>query len=214
MSEYHLYACLPFVEIAHESSIRLGPLTFWPASRYQEFIKEKHHSAFKTYIETISQLKAKSSTSPHLVNTIKLAPEVTTCISISSTIPDSKKEAVLIDSLYILYFACTFRDLYYSNEIPSFNAFRKIAPCSLPFIEKEQQWKDLFIPESNREETVCIHLFDKQICKALGKALTAIYTENQQDPQIEAYTRLVRAIRYLVDRFFYRFVNLFNRHLA
>ncbi|MBA2367504.1 MAG: hypothetical protein H0V82_00590 [Candidatus Protochlamydia sp.] len=212
-SDYHLYACLPFVELEHETSITIGPVIFWPASKYQKYIEKKDHQNFQTYIQSISQIKAKSEEGASLlINTIKLAPEVTTCLSISNEIPPESRESILIDSLYLLYFACTFRDLYYGNEIPSFDAFRKIIPCSLSFIEKKNNWENLFINEKYRESTVCIHLFDPEMCRGLGKMLSAIYARVQEGEELknQAYKRLVRSIRYLIDGFFHRFVNLFE----
>lgn len=216
-SHYHLYACLPFVELEHETSISIGPVIFWPASKYQKYVDKKDRQNFQTYIQTISQIKAKSEEgTSQWINTIKLTPQVTTCLSISNEIPLESREAILIDSLYLLYFACTFRDLYYGNEIPSFDAFRKIIPCSVSFIEKKNNWEDLFINEKYREVTVCIHLFDPEMCQGLGKTLSAIYTPLQDGDglKIQAYKRLIRSIRYLVDGFIQRFVNLLDQGIS
>lgn len=214
---YQIYACLPFVELAQEASIQIGPVRFWPASKYTQYVEEEYHEAFQAYMESIGQIKAQSGgKKTKWINTVKLNLAGTTCLSISNHVPQSQREAVLIDSLYLLYFACIFRDLYYSNEIPSFNAFRKIIPSSLDFIQARQNWENLYINETYREETVCIHLFDQEICKGLGKTLSAIFEERSSpiDPTtVHAYKRLIRSIRYLVDRFFQRFVNLVEKGL-
>ena len=213
---FHLYACLPFVELGHETMIQLGPVVFWPASKSEKFLTPEAHSSFQIYLESIAQIKAWNIEEKSFVNTIKLAPQQATCVSIANNVPAELKEFVLIDALYLLYFACTFRNLYYGQEVPSFQAFRKMIPASMDFIDVKQNWEGFHIEETNREDTVCIHIIDLEICQGLGKALEAIYQlpATQDDPTIQAYKRLVRSIRYLVDRFFQRFVNLFGKGLS
>lgn len=211
---FTLCACLPFVELAQEASIQIGPVIFWPASKAQEFLPA-HASTFQTYLESIGQIKARSkSEKEDFVNTVRLSPAGMTCASIDSNISPELYEYVLIDSLYLLYFACTFRNLYYGQEIPTFNAFRKMIPASMDFIHHRHNWEQAYIDETSRENTICIHLVDPEICQGLGKALEAIYIPTDQNQElIPVYKRLVRSIRYLVDRFFQRFVNLFDNGL-
>src|SRR5262249_12038398 len=100
------------------------------------------------------------------------------------------------------------------HEIPSFNAFRKMIPASSDFIQSKHNWQDLYIEENHCEDSICLHLVDSDMCRALGKALEQIYTSSSQDEEsVQASKRLVRSIRYLVDRFFQRFVNLFGKGL-
>lgn len=214
--QYLPYACLPFVELGHKSSIQMGPITFWPASQLATFTPENSHSPLESYLKSIVQVKTRTETDSQLVNTVKIPLDGTTCVSIDNTVNNDKKEMLLIDSLYLLYFACTFRNLYYSNEIPSFNSFRKMIPFSYEFIRLEDYWKDLHITENAREETVCIHLVDMEICHSFGKILTTIYGNDLQIDQKtrDDYKRMIRAIRYLIDRFFQRFVNLFKKGIT
>lgn len=213
---FHLYACLPFVELAHESKIQFGPVIFWPASKAEEFLPNHLHASFHDYMQVVGQIKARSNDQEKsFVNTFTLNPKGTTCVSISADIPHEIREFLLIDSLYLLYFTCTFRNLYYGQEIPPFNAFRKMIPASEEFIHNSENWKNLHIHETDREETVCLHIIDPDICQGLGKALESIYSTTAPLDQelVQAYKRLVRSIRYLVDRFFQRFVNLFDKGL-
>lgn len=207
-----VYACLPFVELAHENSIEMGPILFWPASKFSRFIPEEYTGHFQNFLDAIVQIKTHHAESGKLINTIKLSPSSTTFISISPSVPTDKRDTLLIDALYLLYFACTFRDLYKGSEIPPFGAFRKMIPASLPYIQFKPCWEHHHIAEMDREQTVCLHLLDPPICKSFGKMLTALY-EQEKNPCIE-YPRTVRAIRYLVDRFFPRFVNLFKENLS
>ena len=213
---FELYACLPFLELPHESTIEMGPVVFWPASRYREFVEEKDQNSFLDYLESIGQIKAfLHEGDEKWINTVKLTLNATTCISISSSLPSNLREFVLIDSLYLFYFSCTFSSLYYGNEIPSFNTFQKIVPASLEFIKIKSNWENLFINESYRENTVCIAAIDEEICHGFGLALTHIYFPDLTESisEIQSYKRLVRSIRYFIDRFFPRFLNVLGNGL-
>lgn len=218
----NIYACLPFVELAHESTLQMGPVSFWPASKFKDFLDADSYEIFQNYIQSISQIKTcLQSDQNQLVNTVTLNPQGTTCISISTDVPLNLRETTVIDAIYLLYFTCIFRNLYYGNEILSFEVFRKIIPASLEFINDRKNWEGMHIDEFNREKTACIHLFDQEIYIGLGKALSAIYENNSPTANttttaqeiIDDYRRLIRSIRYLVDRFFERFVNLFGKGL-
>jgi hypothetical protein len=216
IQNFALYAYLPFVELAHESMIQFGPVIFWPASKSEDYLPDHLRSSFRDYMQEMGQIKVRShNQEKSWVNTITLNPKGTTCVSISEDVPIEVWEFLLIDALYLLYFACTFRNLYYGQEIPSFNAFRKMIPASEEFIKDKHNWENLHIHETDREESVCLSIIDPEICQGLGKALESIYlASGTQDQEfVQAYKRLVRSIRYLVDRFFPRFVNLFDQGL-
>jgi len=181
----NLYACLPFVEIAKEATIQIGPVLFWPSSKHAQHLPLHLNTPFQTYLSNI-----------------KLASQPITCVSISDEIPIEDREAILIDSIYLLYFACTFRNLYYNAEVPHFSAFLKVIPASESFLSSQVNVESITL-----EPGVCIHLIDQEICHGLGIALNEIYV-NQSHPMVDSFKRLIRAIRYFVDCFFERFVNL------
>lgn len=217
LENFLLYAYLPFVELNHETRIELGPVVFWPASQSEEVLHQnKFFSTFQDYLQQVRQIKTHSNEIPGtFINTIPLIAKRMTCVSISEKIPVAMREFLLIDSIYLLYFACTFRNLYYGHEIPPFSSFRKMIPASEEFVNEKKNWENRHINEEDREDTVCLHLIDSEICQALGKTLEAIYlpSENQNSELVQTYKRIVRSIRYLVDRFFSRFVNLFEMGL-
>lgn len=216
LKHYHLYACLPFIELAYEASVHLGPVLFWPASRYKDFLPPDLHQSFRDYLESIGQVKTQlQMESEEWVQTVQISPHGTTCVSIFEDIPTEQREILLVDSLYLLYFACTFRNMYYGNEIPSFKAFSKVIPASPDFIQNPKNWKNLHINEIDRENTICVHLFDHKISKGLGRTLFHIYQtpEHTEPEKLEKYKRLVRSIRYLIDRFFHQFVNVVGHGL-
>lgn len=214
-SPFTLYTCLPFVELAHEASVQIGPVLFWPSSKYKEFIPPEDQEMFQHYITSVGQIRLENKANQSQISTRTLSPQTITCLSICPNVPVHQREFMLIDALYLLYFACTFRNLYYTTEIPSFHAFRKMIPASLDFIREKQNWEHQCIQEIQREETVCLHFFDLEICDGLGKALTGVYEDSSTIDQgkLHSYKRLIRSIRYLVDRFFQRFVNLFDKGL-
>lgn len=212
---YHLYAILPFIELSHEKPIHLGPVVFWPSSLYETFLPSSEHRSFKSYLKAITQLQIKDE-----LNQVKTAstllPKQMTCISLDEKIAAAKKEFLLVDSIYLLYFACTFRDLYYGFKVPSFDGFRKILPASAEFL-RDQAWETLFIEERQREPTISLHLFDETICQAFGKMLTTLYLSSYSAASqsvLNPYQRLIRAIRYIIDRFTQRFINLFDKGLV
>lgn len=214
---FDVYACLPFVELANEASIQIGPIIFWPCSKSEEFLTRELQISFHAYLDKIRLIRTKSNGEKGtFVNTGSLSLKEMTCISVAKDIPKNLREFLLIDSLYLLYFACTFRDLYYGQKIVPFNPLRKLIPATEEFLMEKRTWEEANIYESDREETVRLLTIDSEICHALGKALNGIYLPltHQVSPElIQSYKRLVRSVRYLVDRFFLRFVNLFKEGL-
>jgi len=210
---FHIYAFLPFIQLAQESMIQMGPIVFWPASKMQEFLPEESIPLLTEYLKKVGQVKAHSCVkNDQFIDTVMLDPKQMMCVSISNEIPEDVHEFILIDAMYLLYFACSFRNLYYNHHIHSFNSFRKLVPASMDFINNKGNWESLHIKEVDREEIICLTLIDPEICKGLGRALETMYLpSNVDDPEFsQAYKRIVRAIRYLIDRFFLRFVNLFQ----
>lgn len=145
------YAYLPFVKLAADQSIALGPVTFSPENNI-------------------------------------------TAISISLNVPPEKKESLFIDSLYLFYFAATFKELYHNTDIPHFKTFTKVLMAN-------NRDKD----PSSSQPSIVIDQLDSAIINALGKALNEIYTQKEPNPQI---LRLVRSIRFFVDSFLENFENL------
>jgi len=163
-TRHEIYACLPFIELASEASIQIGPVSFWPSSKFAGNISTEDEEAFKEYLHSIMQVKTEIRDEKNIyVNTVTLTPQETTCISVSTDVPVEQRDQAVIDSIYLLYFACTFRNLYYGNEIISFEPFRKMLPASIEFINNKNNWENAHIHESKREMTACIHLFDKEI---------------------------------------------------
>lgn len=213
---YKLQACLPFVEIGSETIIRLGPVIFWSASNAKDLLNSEENNSFQHYLYSIAQIKArKRADIKEYIDTVRLNPETTTCISIHRDIPAEEQEFVLIESLYLLYFACFFRNLYFGNEVVSFNSMRKVIPASAEFIAVKENWSGLHINEANREEILCVYVGDPDIFSALGQALEHVFLspKGQETQIIQESKRMIRSIRYFIDRFFQRFVNLFERGL-
>ena len=214
-----IYGCLPFVELASETIIKMGPVSFWPASQLLEQMNLENSSIFKEYLQSIAKIKATSEKeeqkSNRFIHTATLDIKEMTFVLISAEVPKEQKDLAVIDSIYLLHFACTFRNLYYGNEILSFEPFKKMVPASIDFISSKSNWQHLHLLESKREASVCIHLFDQEIYQGLGKALAAIYIQKNflHIETIDHYQCLIRSIRYLVDRSGKKFINLIDKGL-
>ena len=49
-----IYGCLPFVELASETIIKMGPVSFWPASQLLEQMNLENRSIFKGFYEFLN----------------------------------------------------------------------------------------------------------------------------------------------------------------
>lgn len=210
-TQFQLYACLPFIELAEETTLELGPVCFWPSSKGASWLEPENLDSFHNYIQTISQIKTHLGSKQ--ANTVFLKPQSTTCISIAVDVDPQLREQLIVDAIYCFYFICNFRNLYYGAEVLPYDAFKKMIPATIPFISDRTKWESLFINEKNREETLCIHQFDNEILPALGKILKAIYFNSNETTELDPYRRVIRSIRYLIDRFNPRFMNLIYKEI-
>lgn len=208
MSSKKIYACLPFVELPKGEGIDFGLVHFWPSSEAAKFIEKPVLPDFQDYFETIRIIKAQKE--KELITTTPLPLSALTCISIDDSINQELRETLLIDALYLLYFAISFRNMYYNAEVPKMKAFSKILPASEEFIQNKDIREKAFIAEAKREEVACITWVDEEICEALGKELQAIYSKDTDPKTRDDAIRLIRSIRFFVDRFFSKFENLLS----
>lgn len=211
-----LHACLPFVELNREQGITLGPVHFWPSSEFKRFTPQSLRPSFEKYIESMREIKAYIlEEKKKLISTVKLPLNVMTCVSFNPAIKKENFDSLLIDAIYLLYFATTFRNVYYAHEVPKFEVFTKFLPANEAFIKDSHNWSRLHISETKREEVACIHWLENDICQALGHALQIAYDhEKADDPQKDFAIRLVRSIRYFVDSFLKKFENLLEKELT
>lgn len=211
MANHEIYACLPFVELPKSGEITIGPIHFWPSLDYKEHIPAALQNSFSSYLETMSTIKAAhQGDEKNPIPTVKLKTPSIACVSIDSEVDPRLRDTILIDALYLLYFAASFRNVYYNDEIISFKAFTKILPASLDFIKNRASWEQLFIGEAKREGVACITWLDEEICLALGNALNKSYKAHIDNDHA---IRLIRAIRFFVDRFFAKFENVIQQGL-
>lgn len=207
MTKMEIYAGLPFVELAKEGQITLGPVNFWPSSDFKTHLPPSLQKPFAEYLETMSTIKTFGQTdNKKPITTLKLRTPSIACVSIETSINPRLKEPLLIDALYLLYFAASFRNVYYNDEIIPFKAFTKILPAKPEFITEKSYWEKMFIGEAKREDIACITWMDEEICKALGEALRKSYKAGDENDHA---IRLIRSIRFFVDRFFSKFENVF-----
>lgn len=193
MSEKKPYACLPFVEFTRKEGIALGPIHFWPSTDSEFHLSANFSLKFKNYLKKVNK---------------EFAERPIACISIDDSVPIERRESLLIDGIYLLYFASNFRNVYYSNEILKLSSFTKILPASEELLQNKDILIEIAIPESARERIACISWIDDEIAEALGKALSGVYESNADLSLFDESIRLIRAIRFFVDRFFSKFENL------
>lgn len=194
-----IYACMPFVELpALEEGISFGPITFWPLSSIDNQVHESFSPLLKDYL--------------HRIIRSKLPIQSIACISIDDAIDPDLREPLLIDALYLLYFAASFRNVYHGTEILKLRSFTKILPAYEEFVREKNNWEKISL--SKREEVACILTIDKRVCDALGEELSIAWQPRKSDSQKQDRAiRIIRAIRYFVDRFFNKFENVCNAGL-
>lgn len=185
MSDRTLYACLPYVEFTPQEGISLGPIHF------EAYIPEKYSPSFNKYLKSVNK---------------EFAERPFACIFISEKVPQDRRESLLIDGIYLLYFASNFRNVYYSNEILKLSSFTKILPASDSVIKNKNPI--MAVADPAREKIACISWFDGEIAEALGKSLQVVYESSADLSLFDESIRLIRAIRFFVDRFFSKFENL------
>ncbi len=187
---FQMEVILPFIELVGESPILFGPLLFSPAS-LPCLEKEEDRMGLHAYLHAIGLMNnnnlsnnLSSEASPQQGLSSSLMLSQMTCLSIHpefSHLSEKKKKSLLVDALYLLYFASYFRNLYAGEEVPSFNSFRKMIPASLEFIREKRNWEYLSIQAIDQEKTIRLHCVDLEICQRLGSLLDGIYRTPSTD---------------------------------
>jgi hypothetical protein len=172
-NHYTLEACLPLVELTFETPILMGPVLFWPAFQSTLFNDKKEFF---------------------------LPQSNMACLSLSDQLSNTQRDALLVDSVYLLYFAAIFREIYLNSTHLPFNSFTQIVK-----FEKDVKYQLEDIPFPPQK----IHWINPEVCKALGNALEICYpiVQVEESDKVLEIRRLIRAIRFFVDRFYDKFHN-------
>lgn len=201
------YAYLPFVEWASDKGVALGPVIFWPASKYQEFLKEEDRTSFQKHLQALGELiLTKEECLWAKKPDFDLNQMI--CLSISHQVSPELSQLLVIDALYLLYFAGAFRQLYEGSFVPSFHPFGVILPVS-EILKNPLDWKNSFKKISNQER-VSLSIEDQELGQALGKVLSAVYCSSMSHEAslIQLSKYLVRAVRYFIDAYSQRLIQL------
>jgi len=135
-------------------------------------------------------------------------------VSIHPSIRDETRFELLIDSLYLLYFASTFIDLYHTIKPPHFEAFTKIIPVRQKPSEEELEKIDSI--SSIEENLYHLVYINSNMQKGLGEALNLVYLKGKTEENEKRYgemKRLIRSIRYFIHCFYEKFQNLVEKGL-
>lgn len=174
-NSYDIVAYLPYIEFDFIDPIRLGPVLLQPAT-------EKEINAAGLHKDL---LKLKTAT-----------------LLIDDSIPREKRSALLIDAIYLLYFATVFDELYLNLAYLPFNPFTYIIP-----VEKQEK----VLVKRIIDNTYTVSGLSLEVCKGLGSALESMYSPNTiRNEEFHEINRIIRAIRFFVDRFFDKFHNVLN----
>lgn len=181
-NSYDIGCYLPYVDFKFNTPIVMGPVLLVPAY----------------------QVEAKSVTiDPNLVKT------QTGTILISRTIPKDNHTALIVDAIYLLYFASVFDELYLNHTYLPFNPFTYIVP-----VENSQTKATV---KHAVDSTLSIPKLNAEVCRGLGLALQTMYSPQLQGVKTEEFQdvrRIIRSIRFFVDRFFDKFHNVLNENTA
>lgn len=186
--DFLIHSCLPFLTIAADQPVQLGPVLFFPADKAIEIFDVDGGGEFLTYLESLS-----------------ITPQSAMGIALHTLIPDNQKDKLFLDALFVIYFIAIHRDLYQNLPIPSIRTFTKYISASEQFILANKGEAKLVT--SFRKTTVHFDQSDLALCEALGKVLHQVYLEDQCE---QSKKSLIRSIRFFVDAFISQFENIID----
>jgi len=133
-------------------------------------------------------------------------------VSLHPSIPDEKKNELLLDGLHLLYFSATYVDIFHSIKPPLFEAFTQLMP--IPKKPSKEEIDKIESYSSMKEQVYHLSEIESQMCKGLGAALELIYLNQEaadNEERILEIRRMIRAIRYFVHCFYDKFKILSNK---
>lgn len=183
------YVCLPYLYLTKEQPLGMGPIRFYPTTKFDDYVSNHEQDEMKSYLQS-AQASGRGS-----------------CIFVDPEVPKDLLPEMLIDAVYLLYFAATYQDLYYNAKPPKFEPLTQYLPTP------PDKMKD----PKTRESLQALHLLDSQVIEvaftenlmsqALGRILLCAYTECQ-DLHHGDCRRIIRSIRYFIHCFHDKFRNL------
>lgn len=206
--EWEAFACLPFLQVPEGEIIELGPFRFWSAADYKD--QTQDHAAYAQYLEHLRHIRVEAAGESRAHSGLETADLPLThmcCVSIDARVPQKRRTTALANALYLLYFALTVRELYYDLQPMRFDPFGVVIPADEALAQNSAEWQERWIPETARRQHVKLEVDEPSILRCLGNAMTAVYTPEAVPEGLElgSEARLVRSLRYFVDRYFKRF---------
>ncbi|NGX57709.1 MAG: hypothetical protein K940chlam3_00603 [Chlamydiae bacterium] len=186
---YKMYICLPYLYLTEENPLGLGPIRFYPSSKFDDYVSQDEQKEIEEYLRESPSINKGTSICVH---------------------PDIREESIpelLIDAVYVLYFAATYEKLYHNYEPPRFGPLTQIVPASESVVKNpanRESLKSLDLKESHILE---ISIQDDVMLKAMGEVLNGAFLEDHKLDQVEC-RRIIRSIRYFIHCFHDKFRDL------
>lgn len=182
IKDYHLYACLPFLELESEKPINIGPVAFFSGAQAEKCLDPEVSGYLSKYLKG------------HQLNEKKV-----TCISIHPDIKEKHYHWIVVDAIYILYFVAYYREIYDLLEAPDMHPFTKFIPAEEKYLRKvtEQELAPLISVHETK-----ISLVDEpqlKLCEAFSKVIGKEEAEKSS---------AMRSLRFFVDGLMRKFENI------
>ncbi len=172
MQNWEIAGFLPYVDLNVKEPIHIGPIAF-------------------------SSNKIEENTASYA-----FLKEQSTCIFINNSVAQELKELLMVDGIYLLYFAAVYKELYLDWQIMPFNSFTYLVTA------KEAE---IFQGNAYFLTHVAIEEIPPDVLIGLGGALQTVYCQpNTQSADYKEFKRIIRAIRFFVDHFFEKFHNMLD----
>jgi len=183
------YVCLPYLHLLHEQPVGMGPIRFYPATKYDEFVSGEVQGEIIGYLES-------SGAAPR-----------GSCIFVDPEVPKGLLPEMLVDAVYLLYFAANYQDLYYSVKPPGFEPLTHYLPTPPDTIKDPKSREELKSLNLKDKHVIEVTFQENVMSEALGRILLCAYTECRDLDNNEC-RRIIRSIRYFIHCFHDKFRNL------
>lgn len=201
---------MPFVKLSFVDSIAMGPVLFWKASKFQNFIPTNLQNDFQEYIQWAGTFQAIDD-QRNQINTERINPDSITCISVDQSITNNNQiNELVIDAMYLLHFSYNYSWIKMGSP-RELNPFLKIWNAEEGYISG-RQWQGFHHYEYQKESHGDIGNIADFLVTACGQLLQNKYFHKGQ-ARIFAL-RMTRAAQYFSRRFYDKFKEPLTRYAS
>ncbi|GAB4237765.1 MAG: hypothetical protein Tsb0021_17560 [Chlamydiales bacterium] len=189
LKDHEVVLCLPYVALEAYAPLFMGPVTFFSAHLAQEYLDPDTASWLLRYLEGHS-----------------LTPRQVTCMALQSSVPEEKRISLIVDALYLFYFTFSSRSLYTSIDPPFIDTFTKVIPAEEKYTRAMVDRELSSLSGLGMQQALSVDAPEGNLLSSLGSLLDGtILIDHEKDSQAN---RLIRAMRYFVDRRMCKFENI------